>query len=202
MEMGFAYDGLQGRVTVSCVPNDDPATLGTPEQARGFPACTATVAFPGRGYRALFGWVQLVRSTDNASGGAAFEADPVALFADSTAPHCWFGTTPTLFDAPWRWEKYLLDWLAHSFLVATPLAQALGEGRKLVIPLAGFAWGFAVDGRGGITLSPVEPLGADAWRGHVPYLRERYPGWLFPDSPDLQFGAVPGADAAAGDRQG
>jgi hypothetical protein len=184
MEMAFVYEGDAGRVSASCVPNDEPASLGTPEHARGFPACTATVEFAGRGYRALFGWVQLVRSTDNTSRGAAFEADPFALFADSTAPYCWFGTTPTLFDAPWRWEKQPLAWVAHSFLAATPLAQAMGRGRKLVIPVVGFAWGFTVDGRGDIAIAPVERLAPDRWREHVPVLRERYPGWTFVDASD------------------
>lgn len=31
----------------------------------------------------LFGWVQLVRSTDNESGGGEFEVDPFALFGDA-----------------------------------------------------------------------------------------------------------------------
>jgi hypothetical protein len=55
MEIDFWHDGDQGRVTVTCVPNDDPAAVGKGEEARGFPACTATIAYPGRGYRALFG---------------------------------------------------------------------------------------------------------------------------------------------------
>jgi hypothetical protein len=68
MEIDFWHDGDQGRVTVTCVPNSDPAAVGKSEEARGFPVCSATIAYPGRGYRALFGWVQLVCSTDNALG--------------------------------------------------------------------------------------------------------------------------------------
>lgn len=152
------------------------------ELARGFPACSATVAFTGRGYHALFGWVQLVRSTDNAMQGAAFEMDPFVLFADSPAPYCWFGTTPTLFDAPWRAEKRPIAWLAHSFLAATPLEK----GPKRVIPLVGFSWGFTIDEQRAITLLPPSRLTAVEWHAHLPYLRRCYPNWEFSeDSPTL-----------------
>jgi hypothetical protein len=43
---------------------------GKDEHARGFPVCTATIDYPGRGYRRFFGWVQRVRSTDTHSGAA------------------------------------------------------------------------------------------------------------------------------------
>src|SRR5690242_13943191 len=79
----FEWDGLSGGIHVDCIPNDDPVEYGTVvNDAFGFPVCTATVRYPRRGYRAMFGWVQLVRSTDNLSGGAEFEIDPLALFGD------------------------------------------------------------------------------------------------------------------------
>jgi hypothetical protein len=175
MEIVFVRDGLAGRVWVTCVPNDDPPACGTPDLARGFPACTATIDYGGRGYRAMFGWVQLVQSSDNELRGAGFESDPFVVFADSTAPYCWYGTTPTLFDAPWRTSRRPLTWLAHSFLAWTPL-DPVG---KTVIPLLDFSWGFTIDDRGEIALQPVEQLAADAWDTHVPYLQARYPGWTY-----------------------
>ena len=97
----FDWRGATGTVQVECIPNDDPDEYGTPVSAAvGFPVCTATVRYPRRGYNAMFGWVQLVRSTDNASAGERFEMDPFGLFADAPSPYCWFGTEPTLFDAP------------------------------------------------------------------------------------------------------
>jgi hypothetical protein len=53
----------------------------------------------------MFGWVQLVRSTDNASQGEEFEIDPFALFDDVRTPYCWYGTEPTLFDSPCRVDR-------------------------------------------------------------------------------------------------
>src|ERR1700736_2423826 len=95
----FAWDGVVGRVDIECIPNDDPDAYGSWwANAHGYPVCTARVAYPGRGYRAMFGWVQLVRSTDNDSRGERFEIDPFALFGDAPSPYCWYGIEPTLFD--------------------------------------------------------------------------------------------------------
>src|SRR4029453_5935565 len=97
----FVWRGHTGSVQVECIPNNDPAGYGTvASDAFGFPVCTPTVRYPRRGYNAMFGWVQLVRSTDNQSGGEHFEMDPFALFGDVRSPYCWYGTEPTLFDAP------------------------------------------------------------------------------------------------------
>jgi hypothetical protein len=161
---------------VSCVSNDDPAALGKGEDARGLPVCTATIDYPGRGYRGLFGWVQLVRSTDNASGGRAFEMDPVRFFEDSPAPYCWYGIKPVLFDAPSRDKAQPLDWLAHSFLAFTPRG---GDAQKRVVPLLGFSWGFAIGDHARVTLEPVARLTAQDWGGHLHYLRKCYSSWEF-----------------------
>ncbi|HEV2368267.1 MAG TPA: hypothetical protein VGR90_00240, partial [Acidimicrobiales bacterium] len=73
----------------------------------------------------LLGWVQLVRSTDNASAGERFEMDPLLLFFDAPSPYCWYGTAPTLFDAPFRLRDVAMEWVAHSFLATTPLDEAM-----------------------------------------------------------------------------
>src|SRR5450432_801672 len=94
----FDWRGLTGDVVVECIANDDPEGYETwSSAAYGFPVCTATVRYPRRGYGAMFGWVQLVRSTDNSSLGEEFEPDPFALFGDAQSPYCWYGTEPTLF---------------------------------------------------------------------------------------------------------
>ncbi len=177
LDLNFLHDGQEGRVSIACVPNDDPLSVGTTPEAAGFPMCTATIVFPTRGYRALFGWVQLVRSTDNAFTGSAFEIDPLDLFKDSPAPYCWYGINPTLFDAPWRSARIRLDWIAHSFLAVTPR----NSGKKRVVPLLGFSWGFIVDNGGSIAFSPIQLLPKSAWDSHVPYLQQCYPGWTFSD---------------------
>ena len=126
MDWLFRLAWATGTVEVECIPNDDPDEYGTPvSEAVGFPVCTATVRYPRRGYNAMFGWVQLVRSTDNASAGERFEMDPFGLFADAPSPYCWFGTEPTLFDAPSRPARVPIEWLAYSFLATTPLDELL-----------------------------------------------------------------------------
>jgi hypothetical protein len=176
VEIGFRHEGLEGRVLVSCVANLDPQRMGSRAEALGFPVCTATIEYPGEGYRALFGWVQLVRSTDNASGGAAFEMDPARFFEDSPAPYCWYGVRPILFDSPSRDERRPLTWLAHSFLGVTPRDAG---ARKLVVPLLGFSWGFRIDASEQIVLVAVEKLALTGWDQHIPYLRATYPSWEF-----------------------
>jgi hypothetical protein len=177
VEIEFSHEGERGRVSVSVTTNDDPPAVGKDENARGFPVCTATVDYPGRGYRALFGWVQLVRSTDNAFDGEAFEMDPARFFEDSPAPYCWYGFSPTLFDAPSRDDRRPLEWLAHSFLAFTP--RDLGA-RKQVVPLLGFSWGFEIDAAAHLTLAPLKPLTGADWSVHIPYLRTSYRRWEFP----------------------
>ena len=179
MKIQFLHEGRRGHVGISCVPNDDPGSVGQPDEARGFPTCTATVEYQGAGYRAFFGWVQLVRSTDNATRGRAFEMDPFSLFEDAPSPYCFFGMTPTLFDAPFRTEKSRLEWVAHSFLGVTPLR----EDRRQVLPMIGFSWGFDIDDRASIEIKPVSELAAEDWKSHVPYFRERFPNWEFMEQP-------------------
>ena len=164
-------------MSIYCLPNDDPISIGTPPEAAGFPLCTATIAFPAQGYRALFGWIQLVCSTDNAFNGNAFEIDPLDVFNDSPAPFCWYGITPILFDAPWRSARIRLDWTAHSFLAVIPRHP----GKKLIVPLLGFSWGFIVDAEGHIALSPLQGLRQSAWDSHVSYLQQLYPAWTLSD---------------------
>jgi hypothetical protein len=176
LEINFLHVGLKGRVLVSCVANDDPSRVGKGDEAKGFPVCTATIEHPGEGYRGLFGWVQLVRSTDNVFDGAAFEMDPARFFEDSPAPYCWYGVRPILFDAPSRDERQPLEWLAHSFLGVTPLDVG---ARKVVIPLLGFSWGFGIDQRGQIAIASVEKLDAQHWNDHGQYLAAMYPTWEF-----------------------
>jgi hypothetical protein len=176
LPIDFRHDGLDGRVLVSCVANLDPQRVGQGAEALGFPVCTATIEYPGEGYRALFGWVQLVRSTDNASNGAAFEMDPARFFEDSPAPYCWYGLRPILFDAPSRDERRPMEWIARSFLGVTPRDAG---ARKVVLPLLGFSWGFRIDRSEQIVLSAVEKLAAEDWNELVPYLRTTYPSWEF-----------------------
>ena len=175
MILDFAHLGQPGQVSVSVVANTAPRDLGGNEDNLGFPACTATVSYQGGGYLAMMGWVQLVRSTDGSS--REFAMDPYFLFPDVDSPYAFYGYQPTLFDGPGRAHREEMDWLAHSFLAATPLEYEAREVR----PLIGFAWGFNIRS-GHVDVVPASSLSIAAWAEHVPYLRATYPNWRF-DSP-------------------
>jgi hypothetical protein len=178
MEIAFSYLGHKGRVLASVKRTQVPDTLGARGGALGLPNCTARIEYAGQGYLQLFGWVQLVRSTDNAFQGEKFEMDPFdpfKLYERASTPYCWYGILPTLFDAPSRDERVRLDWVAHSFLAASPLRG----NRRIVTPLLGFSWGFHVADDGNVTLDAAFPLAASDWESHLGYLRESYPEWQF-----------------------
>jgi hypothetical protein len=183
----FEWRGVSGTVQVKCVANDDPLGYGSVgADAYGYPVCTATVRYPQRGYNAMFGWVQLVRSTDNESAGEFFEPDPLALFGDAHSPYCFYGTEPTLFDAPSRMERVPMAWLAYSFLATTPIDEMLEGNPRRVVPLLGFKWGFdiAPESIARVELRTVGAIGSSAWETVVPVLRETYPSplWTFAES--------------------
>ena len=182
MELSFTHRGHRGRVVVSVATTLEPAVYGAREGAIGLANCTAAIDFAGRGYLQLFGWVQLVRSSDNAFQGRQFEMDPFdpfGLYQRAPSPYCWYGIAPTLFDAPSRDERTDLDWVAHSFLAASPQR----EDRRIVTPLLGFSWGFHVADDGSVALKPVTSLTAADWESHLPYLRRCYPEWQFTEMP-------------------
>jgi hypothetical protein len=172
----FVLWDLPGWVEVTVEPNHDPEALGKAANAREFPVCTASVTYRGRGYRAAFGWIQLVKSTDNSSGGEQFEMDPFEPLGRLAHPFCFFGFEPTLFDAPSRDSRASMVWTAHSFLAF--IAQ---DGERLEArALLGFSWGFAIDDS---TFSYEAPaaLAPSVWDGHRAFLAREHPGWGFAD---------------------
>src|SRR6185503_5401037 len=178
MEIPFTHQGYQGRVIVTLETTLAPPVLGAPEGALGLANCKATIEFTAGGYLGLLGWVQLVCSTDNTSHGRQFEMDPFdpfGLYERAPLPYCWYGITPTLFDAPSRKERVQLDWVAHSFLAASPRD---GDAR-IVTPLLGFAWGFHISDDKNIELKPIKVLTIADWESHLPYLRNCYKEWEF-----------------------
>jgi hypothetical protein len=179
MELDFEWRGERGNVQIDCRVNDDPDGLGCFPGAAGLPACTATVNFPHLGW-SMLGWVQLVRSTDNATKGAVFETDPFVLFGDAPSPYCWYGLNPTLFDGPSRSSRDDLEWEAHSFLATTPLDEVMALQPRRVVPLVGFSWGFDIS-NGQTEIRPVRQLSRERWNAHTSVLRAKYPLWNFAD---------------------
>lgn len=180
MNLDFEWRGEHGSVEIDCRVNADPVGLGCFPDAAGFPACTATVAFPHLGYRSMLGWVQLVSSSDNATSDAHFESDPFVLFGDAPSPYCWYGLNPTLFDAPSRSTREDLEWEAHSFLATTPLEEVMAVQPRRVVPLVGFCWGFDIS-NGDTAIRPVRQLPLERWNEHTNVLRATYQLWSFAD---------------------
>jgi hypothetical protein len=180
LRIDFSLRGRSGVIAVSVTPNSDPDAIGyalltgglPTDAARGFPVCRATVAYPAQGYAAVFGWTQLVCSTD--SDPDRFELDPIALYSEVATPYAWFGVKPELFDAPSRELRYDLCWEAHSFLCVSPDAVLTRQ----VQAIAGFSWGFTV-ADGDIRIHQSAVLEHGAWDSHLGLLRTAYPEWIF-----------------------
>jgi hypothetical protein len=176
----FSLRGISGLVAVSVSRSTDPDAIGyrlltggrAADFAAGFPVCRATVTYPADGYAAVFGWTQLVRSTDSAAAG--FETDPIAIYRDVPTPYAWYGTRPDLFDAPSRESRDDVTWEAHSFLCISPDAVIT----RRVQAISGFSWGFTITGAQ-ITLIPPARLGSEDWDRHLSLLRASYPQWAF-----------------------
>ncbi len=137
--------------------------------------CDVKVHYPARGYDAVLGWVQLVRSGDNVSGGRAFEFDPLAFLGEPTHPFAWVGLEPRAFDAPSRDLPQRLDWVAHTFLC---VPDGSAEAGLRVHALAGFSWGFRCEGSQ-VTMTPASVLTSDDWDAHRGTLAELFRDWEF-----------------------
>jgi hypothetical protein len=180
LRIDFLLRGISGHIDVLISPNTDPVALGYAivsyglpvDFAVGFPVCRASVTYPADGYAAIFGWTQMVRSTDAASSD--FEMDPIAIYSDVETPFAWYGIRPELFDAPSRDSRDDMTWDCHSYLCVSPDAVL----SRRVQAVVGFSWGFTIAG-GDIALVRAVPLGPAAWDSRLGLLRASYPSWTF-----------------------
>ncbi len=179
LDVPFVARGSAGTVHVVVGPNTDPSAIGSPAWALDFPVCEATIRTDARGYRAMYGWVQLVGTRrPNSNASRRWETDPLEVFGDLDTPFGFHGVAPTLFDAPVRSDRSRpLDWCAESYLCLAPSDPMAREAR----PVAAFSWGFVVDG-GGITVAEPRVLPRSAWTAHVDLLGTAYPTWTFIDA--------------------
>jgi hypothetical protein len=174
MRLEFQQSGRTGAVEVEIGVNDDPAAVGCPECARGFPICRATVEPAARGYNDILGWVQVVDASDLF---AEFRNDPFEpIDTEPNHPFCFYGFAPTLLDLPHRDHGEDTDFLAHSFLC--DLGDEPLLSRRETRCLLGFSWGFTIRD-GTIAPTPLAPLDGAAWDAQLPYLRRTFPAWTF-----------------------
>jgi hypothetical protein len=163
---------------VSVTVNNDPDAVGydllrprSVDVIRGFPVCRAQVSYPAEGYAAVFGWSQMVRSTDQSG---RFEMDPIAIYAQVETPFAWFGVKPEAFDAPTRESLDDMSWEAHCFLCISPDAVLTPH----VQAICGFSWGFEIEAAE-IRIAKPQPLPESAWDAQLDLLRSSYPSWTF-----------------------
>ena len=174
MRIPFSDAGLSGQIRIDIARTGDPDEVGTGPGATDLPNCTAVVDYSGHGYNAFFGWIQAVRSTDNASGGMDFEMDPLDSLGRLPHPFCFAGHKPTLFDAPSRHSRADLEWTAQAFLCRGPEVPAFTARA-----LAGFSWGFTI-AAGQVTIAAPTTLTAEDWNQLIPTLQDGYSTWRFP----------------------
>jgi hypothetical protein len=180
LQVPFSLRGLDGVIDVSITENVDPDAVGyaliaagrPAELARGFPVCSASVTYPAQGYACVFGWTQMVRSTDG--GSDDFEMDPIAIYADVATPFAWYGLEPRLFDAPFRETRDALVWRARSFLCVSPDAVVTRQ----VKAVTGIGWGFDIV-NGAIEIIPPLILEETQWDEQLTLLATSYPEWKF-----------------------
>jgi hypothetical protein len=184
VDLPFELRGKPGRIVVELTRNEDPERwgcdhllFGEPTNlALGYPVCSARVEVEANGYGAVFGWIQVVQSSDGATGGRSFEVDPIAVYRNVPTPFAWFGVKPTLFDAPFRFSREGLTWICHAYLCFLPDAVLSPRVRALT----GFEWGFEVSAEDTRSFGPL-PLLSSAWDENALVLREAYPQWEFDD---------------------
>lgn len=185
LTLDFVLHGVAGTVAVTHRLNRDPAMIGfdllgidfDELDLTGFPVVEATTRYEGQGYRALMGWLQVVRYTAPDEGDV-FIVDTAPQFrgiAGMDFPFLSWGMRPTLFDAP-AISAVAVDWWADAFLVATPDALMT----PIIEPLCAFRWGYEIDEAGTTTSRPPRARQtAEAWAEIRDPVQALHPGWTF-----------------------
>lgn len=181
----FACRNGTGTVDVHYGITADPVAVGLDMVAqafdeprfRGFPVIRAEINFDQAGYKAVFGWLQVITIQAAATGETTSEVDLPPMLAETDSPLAAFGYLPTMFDAPANPDHPEGQWSAETFLVIAP---DIARTRRL-IALTGFRWGYQL-AAGKPAPSPVSPAGPHRWRAHRPVLAKTYQNWSFLDS--------------------
>lgn len=182
LTLPFRSRGLDGVVRVAIRANTDPTSTGHDEIApnfdqeafKGFPIATAEVDYPGEGPRGWFAWIQWVK---HVRSGRVIDCEvdtPPWLHG----PMYVVGYRPTFADAPSNPDHLDLDWVATTYLTVTaPPHDSDSSGRNVLVPLAGFVWGY----RRGTADDPTQLLApqaadSDSWAELAPLLAQ-VPDW-------------------------
>lgn len=172
LEIPYRWAGVEGRVKVVVRTNDEPAALGCPELARGFPYCKAIVdSNKAEGYDHCYGWIQMVDVSDEPPG---FRVDQHPSYVNRL-PFSWESFLANFIDAPFV-DVWDLDFLAHTFLCAQ--GGRLLEFREEARAILGFSWGYAKRGQRIEWFGP-DLLSAEDWDSHLKRMAEERPEWTY-----------------------
>jgi hypothetical protein len=194
----FRLNCLEGRVTVSYGKNEDPKQTGFDylaehglekefdfSQCVGFPVMRAKVSYAAEGYRALFGWIQVVTAVYRAQEKTMREIihDKYPSYQDIDFPFGSFGFLPSFYDAPATWnpqKRKNYTWQADTFLTTFPVLSRENEEIRWI---CGFKWGYYFDDDPTLPkIAPFTITKADSWNEILPFLRDRAKTWRFKEA--------------------
>ncbi len=181
----FTYNGKNGSVMATFGPNRGVKSSGftaiagrfTDNVVKGFPVIMAEVKYGGLGYESMLGWVQIV--THRYPGGPESEVsvDVAEMFQGYQNPYCFYGYKPTLYDAPCHNPGVTMEWIAYSFL--SPLKQIDENEKKMVAPVVGFKWGYALKNGKIDRIFQPESVYERKWVELSREVRGEYSDWTF-----------------------
>jgi len=149
---------------------------GEPRAGIGFPTIKCQVESTAPGYGSNLGWVQWVTQTYGGRRAPVRLVDRLPAFFDRDVPFATFGYAPTFFDAPAYTSLPEVDWRATLFLTTLPMMSR----HEVVVPLAGFRWGYRVEAKGTAPVpSPLELATPHDWQAIRPKLTRAFPNWRF-----------------------
>ena len=186
-QFSFSYGYKQGSILVKCSSNRGARSSGftaigpqfTDDEVRGYPVMKAAVRYSGRGYEALFGWVQIVTHRYGEGSEMEVEVDIAPQFSEYQNPFCFYGYKPTLYDAPRHNPGLSMDWTAYSFLC--PLKIPDSAGKKSISPVTGFRWGYRLLAGKVIELFKPEIVHEEKWKSLKKEVENNYGDWEFSD---------------------
>lgn len=175
LSVPFRWRELDGLIRVAIRPNTDPRATGHDEIApnfdeeafKGFPVATAEVDYPGEGPRGWFAWIQWVKHVRSGRVLACELDTPPWL----DGPYV-IGYRPTFADAPSNPDHLDVDWAATAYLTVTePAGKDDPATADVLVPLAGFVWGYRRGGAEQPTeLFPPVPATRESWAELAPLL--------------------------------
>jgi hypothetical protein len=196
--ISFELNGKPGVLEVQYAPNRSITESGFDllagfgfdvNMAIGYPTMRAFVrSYEGTGYYTASAWIQIVTRREFASMD---DTEPAVIISsvdvndtldELGVPFFAMGFPAEIYDAPCNNLSSCakLEWIADTFLVTMP--SRIND--NLIVPLAGFRWGYIEydrDGERQVEITPLTVAGVTPWANHLPLLRGQFDRWNFSD---------------------